>query len=237
MKSFAKLNLTQQLTHNLGMAIVSGEYSDLGKLPSEAELCTQFDVSRTATREAVKMLSAKGLISSRPKQGIRVMAESHWNMFDTDVLEWILASQPSLALLKEFTQMRYAIEPEAAALAAQNPKTEAIVDLHKALIRMDNADKGLDDPLESDIEFHTGILHASNNRFITQLHEFTSTALRVSIRYTNRIKGVAVGDVEAHREVLTAIEAGDSELARQRMQGLLGEALELIESELMKLGR
>ncbi len=234
MKSLAKFNLTQQLTHNLGTAIVKGEYNVLGSLPSEAELCSQFDVSRTATREAVKMLSAKGLISSRPKQGIRVQPETNWNMFDTDVLEWILNSKPSLALLKEFTQMRYAIEPEAAALAALNPTIESIVEMQKALIRMTNADKGLDDALESDIEFHTTILHASHNRFFTQLHEFTSTALRVSIRYTNRIKGVHGADVEKHRDVVKAIEAKDPVKARLAMQELLGEALALIDSELAK---
>lgn len=234
MKSLAKLNLTQQLTHNLGMAIVKGQYDEQGNLPSEAELCNQFNVSRTATREAVKMLSAKGLISSRPKQGISVQPQSNWNMFDTDVLEWILNSKPSLSLLKEFTEMRYAIEPEAAALAAVTPKEGSLLNLHKALNRMVSADEGLDDALESDIEFHTCILHASNNRFISQLHEFTSTALRVSIRYTNRIKGVHGGDVDKHRDVLRAIEAKDPQLARQRMQGLLSEALELINSQLAK---
>lgn len=232
MKTYAKLNLTQQLTHKLGMAIVQGKYDETGRLPSEAELCTQFDVSRTATREAVKMLSAKGMLSSRPKQGIKVQPQSLWNMFDTDVLEWILSSQPSLALLKEFNQMRYALEPEAAALAAQNPYEENTAFLQYAVQRMENADLGLDDPLESDIAFHTGILEASQNRFISQMQEFTATALRVSIRYTNRIKGVTGADVEKHREVLNAIKAHNPDLARSLMQKLLGEAIELIDSQL-----
>jgi DNA-binding FadR family transcriptional regulator len=234
MKRFAKMNLTQQLTHQLGINIVQGNYDSKGGLPSEADLCIEFDVSRTATREAVKMLAAKGMLSSRPKQGIKVLPQNQWNMFDTDVLEWILASKPSLQLLKEFTQMRYAIEPEAAALAAQNPPPEGLVELKNAIERMENADKGLDDSLESDIEFHTAILQASQNRFFVQLKEFTSTALRVSIRYTNRIKGVSGADVERHRDVLTAIEKGDAWLARRMMQALLGEALTLIESELGK---
>jgi DNA-binding FadR family transcriptional regulator len=231
MKS-TRLNLTQLLTHKLGMAIVQGKYDEDGRLPSEAELCTEFDVSRTATREAVKMLSAKGMLSSRPKQGIKVLPQSQWNMFDTDVLEWVLGSQPSLELLKEFTQMRFSVEPQAAALAAQNRHEEDLAQIREAIKRMDNADKGLDDPLESDIAFHTSILQASQNRFICQLQEFTSTALRVSIRYTNRIKGVAIADIEKHRAVLEAIESGDAQQAHRLMQGLLGEALALIDSEL-----
>lgn len=232
MKSFAKLNLTQQLTHNLGMNIVQGKYDENGRLPSEAELCEQYDVSRTATREAVKMLAAKGMIASRPKQGIKVQSQSQWNMFDTDVLEWILSSNPSLELLKEFTQMRSAIEPEAAALAAKDHSEQSLTLLRQAINRMQNAEEGLDDSLESDIAFHTAILEASNNRFISQMQEFTTTALRVSIRYTNKIKGVANADVEKHREVLIAIENRDPELARQKMKILLDEALELIESKL-----
>ena len=214
------------------MAIVQGKYPVGQGLPSEAELCIKHNVSRSATREAVKMLSAKGLISSRPKQGIRVLPESNWNMFDTDVLGWILSSKPSLSLLKEFTQMRAAIEPAAAALAAQTATKEQLNEIRYALRRMQDADEGLDDPLDADIAFHHAILMASNNRFFMQLTEFISTALRVSIRYTNRIKGVAGPDVEKHREIFTPIEQGDAEKARQAVTIILTEALALIESQL-----
>ena len=143
MKSQPRQNLTQQLTHDLGFAIVRGVYPVNEGLPSEADLCVKYDVSRSATREAVKMLSAKGLISSRPKQGIRVLPESSWNMFDTDVLRWILSSKPSLSLLKEFTQVRVALEPQAAALAAENASAEQLAEIDNALARMADADQGL----------------------------------------------------------------------------------------------
>lgn len=234
MKTTPKHNLTHQLTHNLGMAIVQGTYPIGQGLPSEAELCLTHDVSRSATREAVKMLSAKGLITSRPKQGIRVLPEANWNMFDTDVLTWILSSKPSLALLKEFTQVRAAIEPKAAALAAENATKEQLEDIEKALVRMQDADQGLDDPLDADIEFHTKILVASGNRFFVQLTEFISTALRVSIRYTNKIKGVAGPDVQKHRDIYETIRSGNVEKAQSAVKTILVEALELIDSELKK---
>lgn len=232
MKSHSKMNLTQQLTHDIGTTIVQGKYNESGRLPSEADLCAEYEVSRTAMREAVKMLSAKGMISSRPKQGIKVEPQSRWNMFDTDVLEWILSSSPSLALLKEFTQMRFAIEPQAAALAATNATAQDIALLQRAIERMENAVKGLDDPFESDVAFHSNILQASHNRFFAQMIEFTGTALRVSVRYTNRIKGVTTADVDKHRCILTAIQNRDGDTARQAVEALLGEALALIESEL-----
>ncbi|MDP2567153.1 FadR/GntR family transcriptional regulator, partial [Pseudoalteromonas marina] len=96
-------------------------------------------------------------------------------------------SKPSLSLLKEFTQVRVALEPQAAALAAISATPEQLAEIDNALARMADADEGLDDPLEADIAFHTSILVASINRFFVQLTEFISTALRVSIRYTNHI--------------------------------------------------
>jgi len=232
MKSSPRQNLTHQLTHDLGIAIVKGTYPIGEGLPSEADICLQHDVSRSSTREAVKMLSAKGLISSRPKQGIRVLPESSWNMFDTDVLTWILSAKPSLSLLKEFTQVRHAIEPQAAALASMNATFEQLEAIEKALIRMKEADQGLDDPLEADIAFHTSILDASGNRFFTQLTEFISTALRVSIRYTNKIKGVPGADVKKHAEILDTIKSRNPEKARAAVTIILDEALELIDSQL-----
>jgi DNA-binding FadR family transcriptional regulator len=178
------------------------------------------------------MLSAKGLLTSRPKQGIRVLPESNWNMFDTDVLRWILSSKPSLSLLLEFTQVRVVLEPQAAALAATSASESQIHDIEKALKRMADADEGLDDPLDADIAFHSAVLAASNNRFLQQLTEFISTALRVSIRYTNRIKGVPGADVQKHGDILRAIQARDPKQARHTVEILLEEAIQLIESKL-----
>lgn len=232
MRAAPKHNLTHQLTHDLGIAIVKGHYPIGTGLPSEADLCVEYEVSRSATREAVKMLSAKGLISSRPKQGIQVLPESNWNMFDTDVLGWILNSKPSLSLLKEFTQVRSAIEPVATGLTSLNATPEQLADIEHALQRMADADEGLDDPLEADIAFHTSVLVASGNRFFAQLNDFISTALRVSIRYTNKIKGVTGADVQKHRDIYEAIRTGNAVKAQQAVQTILDEALELIESQL-----
>ncbi|GGW61239.1 FadR/GntR family transcriptional regulator [Alishewanella tabrizica] len=232
MKNAPRQNLTHQLTNDLGLAIVQGTYPVGTGLPSEAELCVEYDVSRSSTREAVKMLSAKGLISSRPKQGIRVLPESNWNMFDTDVLRWILSSKPSLALLKEFTQVRVALEPQAAALASVTASYKQLEAIEQALGRMIEAEQGLDDPLEADIAFHTSVLAASNNRFFLQLTEFISTALRVSIRYTNRIKGVPGADVQKHADILNTIKSRNPERAKKAVEAILDEALELIESKL-----
>lgn len=231
MQNNSKHNLTYQLTHDLGIAIVRGKYKVGAGLPTEAELCIEYDVSRSATREAVKMLSAKGLIASRPKKGIRVLPETNWNMFDTDVLGWILSSNPTLSLLKSFTEVRAAIEPQAASLAAVNASFEELEAIEQALTRMKAAEKGLDDHLDSDIAFHTSILKASGNPFIIQLSEFISTALRVSIRYTNNAKGVE-GDVVKHAHILEMIKSRNPDKAHSAVKEILDEALALINANL-----
>lgn len=225
-------NLTQQLTHKLGEAIVKGDYPIGTRMPSEAVLCEQFEVSRSATREAVKMLSAKGLISSRPKQGITVNPETLWNLYDSDVLVWILKSKPSLQLLKEFTEVRFAIEPMAAKLAAENATPEQIKDIEQALYRISEAEEGLEDQLDAHINFLNMILVASGNRFFIQLTQFVDAALRVSIRYTNQVKGISNTDVTFHVKVFNAIKDGDANTAQSLIYEVLSDAVVLIESRL-----
>lgn len=226
-------NLTRRVVEALGQAIVTGTWDAAGAFPIEAELCARFGVSRSVVREAVKMLTAKGLLSARPRRGTVVEPEPHWNLLDPDVLRWLLERAPSPALLAEFTQMRLGIEPQAAALAAQavgRGQAEMLPPIRAALARMRAAGTGDDDPLASDIAFHVAILHASGNRFLVQLRELVDTALRISIRMTNARKGVALASVDDHARVLHAIEAGDPVAAAAAMRALLGEALDLIEA-------
>ena len=226
-------NLTRRVVEALGQAIVTGTWDAAGAFPIEAELCARFGVSRSVVREAVKMLTAKGLLSARPRRGTVVEPEPHWNLLDPDVLRWLLERAPSPGLLAEFTQMRLGIEPQAAALAAQavgRGQAGMLLPIREALARMQAAGAGQDDPLASDIAFHVAILHASGNRFLVQLRELVDTALRISIRMTNARKGVALASVDDHARVLHAIEAGDPVAAAAAMRALLGEALDLIEA-------
>lgn len=220
-------NLTYGLLDSMGRAIVTGQF-DNKVFPTEAELAKQHGVSRSVTREAVKMLTAKGLVSARPRQGTIVQPTSSWNLFDTDVLRWMLERQLSVELLRQFNELPVAVEPEGAALAAQVAGEEDISRIRAGLLRMRAAENGLDDPLEADIAFHVAILRASKNPFYIQLRDIVSTALRTSIRFTNRIKG-RTADVDEHAKVLDAIIARDSHAARIAMRTIIGDALGLIE--------
>jgi DNA-binding FadR family transcriptional regulator len=220
-------NLTFGLLETLGRAIVTGAYEN-ERFPTEAELATQHAVSRSVTREAVKMLTAKGLLTARPRKGTTVQPASSWNLFDTDVLRWLLEREFSLDLLRQFSELRIAIEPAAAALAARQADPEAIAAIVAGYRRMEEAEGGGDDPLESDIAFHIAVLQACGNPFYHQFRDVVATALRTSIRFTNRFKG-RTASLPAHHAVLAAIQARDPDGARAAMAAIIDDVVVLFE--------
>jgi DNA-binding FadR family transcriptional regulator len=231
-------NLTLNIVQHLGVAVVSGKYSKRNPFFFEADLCRQYGASRPVLREAVKMLTAKGLLRARPRLGTWVQPQESWNLLDPDVLHWLLEREPWLDLLVESTQVRLAIEPAAAALAARvAPRAEKAA-IQQALARMIAAERGDDDPLESDIAFHIAILEASGSRFFVQLRELVRTALRFSIRISNRRKGgVRLAGVADHKKIADAIIAGAPEAAANSMRALIQALLDLISEEGASKGR
>lgn len=219
-------NLTYALLEAVGKAIVVGQY-DANAFPTEAELAKQYAVSRSVTREAVKMLTAKGLLVARPRKGTSVQPARSWNLFDPDVLRWMLERKFSLDLLRQFNELRIAIEPMAAGLAADAADAKGIAAIEAGYQRMVAAEAGDDDALEADIAFHIAVLEASANPFYAQFRDVVTTALRTSIRFTNRFKG-RTASLPQHRAVLTAIEARDGQAARAAMSALIEDVMALI---------
>src|SRR3984893_12510589 len=135
-------NLTYTIAHNLGLAIVTGVHSTDNPIPFESEVCRRYAHSRMVLREAVKMLTAKGLLGSRPRLGTWVQPESNWNLLDPDVLGWLLERKFSATLLIEFTELRLAVEPGAAVLAARVAGPEEKAAIRNAIERMQAAELG-----------------------------------------------------------------------------------------------
>ena len=207
-------NLTYSLLERLGRAIVVGDFDDTA-FPTEAVLASRYAVSRSVTREAVKMLTAKGLLTARPRKGTTVQPSGNWNLFDPDLLRWLLERKFSLALLRQFNELRVAIEPAAAALAARAADHSAIADIFAGFERMAAAEAGADNPLDADIAFHL------------QFQDVVATALRTSIHFTNRFKG-RTASLPQHHDVLIAITAGDAGAATDAMRLLIEDVLALI---------
>ncbi len=228
MAKFSKGNLTDHVANALGHSIVSGDYKP-GSVFLIEELCKTFDASRTVMREAVKTLTAKGLVTSRPSVGSIVEKSGNWNLSDPDVLDWFLnVKGNTLPLIQEFNEFRLGIEPTAAAMAARAQDKPAIAKIFTALERMLAAERQEDSALDADVEFHVAILHASGNRFFINMRHTIDVALRISIRVTNRSKGVDGPNVPDHAKIAEAIAVGDETAARDAMQNLLIEARSLL---------
>jgi DNA-binding FadR family transcriptional regulator len=226
MSSAMGRNLTYGMLDMLGKAIVIGQYDDR-PFPTEAELAKQYDVSRSVVREAVKMLGAKGLLTARPRKGTTIQSTDRWNLFDIDVLRWLLDRKFSLTVLRQFSELREAIEPAAAALAASAHNAEGFAAIEAGYARMQAAEDGDDDPLEADIAFHIAILQASANPFYAQFRDVVTTALRTSIRFTNRFKG-RTASLPQHKAVLDAIANRQPDEARAAMAALIADVMALI---------
>ena len=101
------------IAHELGVAIVTGGYSPGDVLPGEVEFSEQLKVSRSAYREAVRILAAKGLVESRPKAGTRVSDRARWNLLDPDVLAWTFEGEPGEGHIRDLFELRRIVEPAA----------------------------------------------------------------------------------------------------------------------------
>ncbi len=109
----AQKNLSYILAEKLAQRILRGEYEAGSILPGEIELGELFSVSRTAVREAVKTLTAKGMVLPRPRIGTRVMPRSHWNFLDKELLTWWMTEENFNDVVDYFLVMRNSLEPQA----------------------------------------------------------------------------------------------------------------------------
>jgi DNA-binding FadR family transcriptional regulator len=219
--SFGSGNITVELVNRLGHEIVAGRFGVSDILPNEGALSSELQISRTAVREAIKMLTAKGLVGSRPRRGTEVRPVSDWNLLDSDVLRWLRESPPDRKTVIELLELRLGFEPEAAALAARRAEPSQLARIEEAYGFMRESAAGRYDPVEADCRFHVAIIAATSNRFYQPLGALVRTALSLTAPITNAIFGHSVGDLEAHGEVLLAIEKKDEQRAYDQMRRML----------------
>lgn len=213
-------NFHAHVMSSLGTAIVSGTYGEGRILPGDAELIEQFGVSRTVLREALKTLAAKGLVEARARVGTRVLPRSRWNMFDSDVLLWHLDSGISFDFIASLAEIRMAIEPDAAALAAERRTDAQAKELMSWLDRMAEKDRSAEEFARNDVGFHRVVAQASGNPFMVSLSNVVEIALMASFTISSPVEGGAAFEkaVRLHRNIAEAIVAADAELARVAMR-------------------
>jgi DNA-binding FadR family transcriptional regulator len=225
MKTPSKMRIPGRIAAEIGSDIVAGRLLPGTILETELEASSGRNVSRSAYREAVGKLVAKGLVESRQKVGTRVTEATQWHLLDPDVLSWMFSSEPRRDLLAYLFELRKMVEPEAAALAATRRRTQELHAMARALKIMAEETLHTDRGRVADHDFHASLLAASGNPFLISLSTSVTAAVTWSTKFkdrTHRLKRNAIPD---HLRVYDAIAAGDAKAARKAMTRLIELAL------------
>jgi len=199
----------------LGYRIAANHYQQGETLPIEQELADSLEVGRNALREAVKVLSGKGLIATAPRSGTRVRPREDWNMLDPDVLKW--HADPDIATDKfmlDLIELRRIIEPKAAELAAVRATKEDVADILSAYEAMANDNADLQARLQADIAFHSAVLKASHNQVLTHVRYAIGAYLKAHARLGQAVSAEeSNADLELHHQIALAIATGKAKSA------------------------
>jgi GntR family galactonate operon transcriptional repressor len=213
-----------QTVETLAARILSREYPEGAVLDLPA-LQAELDVSLTALREALKVLTAKGLVDARQKRGTFVRPRTSWNVLDADVMRWQTAGEVDSGLFDQLAEVRAIVEPAAARLAAERATEDDVAALAEALGRMADSGADVDKMVEADLDFHRLLLTMPGNGFLSRIE----SVIAIGLAARDRIVHAAAPDadpVPSHRAVLDAIAAKDPDAAEHAMRALVTTAAE-----------
>ncbi len=222
----SKINIADKLhtkiARSIGERILGGEFAPGSLLPNEAEWGQVYEASRTAVREAIKSLSAKGLIASRPKVGSRVEPKTRWNLLDRDVLAWHRSATDRKAFLISTQEFRRIVEPGIAELAARKRTTKQIDQLVSALDDMREA-KSHAEMVAADVQFHETLLASANNDLLVPFNILIDETLANLFDFTTQRTPHYRQALKLHEAIARAVIAGDPSSARKAMLALLDD--------------
>lgn len=218
------LRIHGAIARDLGILIVSGRYRSGEILNGEVAASDRLQVSRTAYREALRILAAKGLVESRPKTGTRVSPREKWHLLDPDVLSWIFEFEPEEKLLESLFELRKIVEPEAAALAATRRSDAHLLAMKTALDAMAEHTLASEAGRLADQQFHSALLAASDNPFLVTLSSGVSAAVAWTTIFKQRNTPLRRDPIPDHKRVYDAVAAGDAAEAYRVMAELVDMA-------------
>jgi DNA-binding FadR family transcriptional regulator len=219
------LRLHGTVARDLGISIVSGHHRPGDVLEGEIEASYRLNVSRTAYREAVRILAAKGLVEARPKTGTRVNPREKWHLLDPDVLSWIFKHEPDEDLVHSLFELRRVVEPAAAQLAAERRTSDQIQSMRVAVEAMAEHTLATDAGRQADQDFHAALLDASGNPFLVSLSSGVGAAVAWTTIFKQRMGPLERDPIPDHWRVYEAIAAGDADAAHAAMTQLVDLAL------------
>lgn len=162
--------LVQQTLDRMGRDIVEGRLPE-GHVVTAQKLAEEFGVSQPVVRESIRVLQSIGLVSSVKRVGVKVLAAPYWNYFEPLVIKWRLGGEASVAQLRSLNELRTAVEPVAASLAAAHAPDAITAQLLRLAGELRAAVRAGDEQrfIEVDVSFHSTILEASGNEMFGML--------------------------------------------------------------------
>ncbi len=213
--------LSGQVMDDIGCRIVQGLYAADEVLPSEHSLCTEFGLSRTPLREAMKRLHAKGLIVVGPKNGTKVLPQRHWSQLDPDVLRWRFEHGASADLIDQLYELRLVFEPEASRLAALHGEAEDHDAILAAFQSMEALITDSERVISADLAFHMAIIAATHNIFLISVSTAIGAALKVQFELGAKRRSFPKVELDIHRMIRDAIVARDGDAAASHTRELI----------------
>jgi DNA-binding FadR family transcriptional regulator len=204
--SISSRTLSGDLAERLGRDILGGRIRERSILPREEDLASRYHVSRTVVRDAIRMLTAKGLVEARTKRGTIVHPRGSWRLLDHDVLRWIAAGGDA-AITRDLIELRQVIEPAAAQLAAARATPDDVERISAACAMMASHVSDERTFLEADVAFHMAVLGASHNESLFQLSQAIKVALFTAFERSMKIPDAALHALPLHEAVFEAIRA------------------------------
>lgn len=219
---------TSRVVNDLGLGIVTGQLAEGSLLPGDQELLTRYRVSRTVLREALKTLSAKGLVQARARVGTRVQPRSGWNLFDPEVLMWHAEAGFRPEFLAHLAEIRMALEPEAAALAALRSTPASLERINDWAERMAEPQISLDEFVKADLGFHLAVADAAANPFFVSISTLIEVVLVAMLTISSPAEDPErlAESVEQHRRIARAIANGSPEEARLAMRAVIDNGVD-----------
>lgn len=222
------------ITREIATRILKGTYAVGTVLPNEGQLIVEFGVSRTVLREALKTLAAKGMILAKTRIGTRVLPEACWNMYDPQVLSWHLDAGTGVDFLTRVFEVRQALEPAAAAMAALRRTPANLRRMQLILTAMSCPNHTRESYADWDLHFHQEILSASGNPFMMSFSTVIEASIirAFSIRAPVDSSALMAKSMTLHRAVLDAIAAKDPAAASKAMSDTIVGGMENIHFEI-----
>lgn len=215
-----------QTVEVLGTRIVGGAYAPGTALSPDA-LESEFGISKSVLREALRVLAAKGLVDARQKRGTVIRPRSSWSLLDADVLRW-QGGQPDAQFFANLAEVRSIVEPAGARLAATRRDDHDLEALRSALEQMAEAGTDATAVVEADLAFHRALLDAAHNELLSRMEVVIEAGLRARDAVVHSGENWP-DSVPVHRAITDAIEGGDASAAEAAVQELLAQATADIE--------